>query len=151
MFKKKRKRYLPHDPNMILEKTIVEDNNTIIEQPVTVEALNLQPPITMEEGCGGSSGFHSVSSQSPVGQPKEDFKERQTQFNSIVQKMEEETAIVLDRLTSLQASRNKIEVSIPKANTETEVEMIVKSGTNTTESLSQPIDSCVTMQAQLNR
>ena len=136
MFKKKRKRYLPHDPNMILEKTIVEDNNTIIEQPVTVEALNLQPPMTMEEGCGGSSGFHSVSSQSPV-QPKEDFKERQTQFNSIVQKMEEETAIVLDRLTSLQASRNKIEVSLPKI--------------NTTESLSQPIDSCVTMQAQLNR
>ena len=90
----------------------------------------------MEEGCGGSSGFHSVSSQSPV-QPKEDFKERQTQFNSIVQKMEEETAIVLDRLTSLQASRNKIEVSLPKI--------------NTTESLSQPIDSCVTMQAQLNR
>ena len=83
MFKKKRKRYLPHDPNMILEKTIVEDNDTVIEQPVTVEALNLQPPITMEEGCGGSSGFHSVSSQSPV-QPKEDFKERQTQFNSIV-------------------------------------------------------------------
>ena len=81
------------------------------------------------------SGFHSVSSQSPV-QPKEDFKERQTQFNSIVQKMEEETAIVLDRLTSLQASRNKIEVSVPKTNTE---------------SLSQPIDSCVTMQAQLNR
>ena len=51
--------------------------------------------------------------------------------------MEEETAIVLDRLTSLQASRNKIEVSLPKI--------------NTTESLSQPIDSCVTMQAQLNR
>ena len=42
MFKKKRKRYLPHDPNMILEKTIVEDNDTVIEQPVTVEALNLQ-------------------------------------------------------------------------------------------------------------
>ena len=50
--------------------------------------------------------------------------------------MEEENNAVLERLTSLQASRNKIEVTIPKTNTE---------------SLSQPIDSCVTMQAQLNR
>ena len=48
MFKKKRKRYLPHDPNMILERTIADD--TIDEQPVTVEALNLQPPIVVEEG-----------------------------------------------------------------------------------------------------
>ena len=115
---------------MILETTIDESIN---EQPVTVEALNFQPQVLVEEGC--SSGFHSVSSQSPV-QPKEDLKERQTQFNSILQKMEEENNAVLERLTSLQASRNKIEVTIPKTNTE---------------SLSQPIDSCVTMQAQLNR
>ena len=49
--------------------------------------------------------------------------------------MEEENAAVLERLTSLQASRNKIEVDLPKTN----------------ETLSQPIDSCVAMQAQLNR
>jgi len=61
-------RYLPHDPQMVLENTF---NETIDELPVTVEALNL-PPIpandygSVEQAC--SSGFHSVSSnsQSPI-------------------------------------------------------------------------------------
>ena len=151
--RKFRKRYLPHDPNMILESTIINES-TIMEQPVTIEALNLPPNLAMEqvEACC-SSGFHSVSStsQSPVQNEKNDFKERQTQFNSILQTIEKENSAVLERLTSLQASRNKIESNIhgngPKAN------VIIPEACpeSESESLTQPIENCVAMQAQLNR
>ena len=157
LFKKKerKRRYLPHDPEMVLEQTV---NETIDEQPVTVEALNLHPMIqknlvSAETPC--SSGFHSVSStsNSPVQQnsgnagsaAKLDNEEKQ-KFNSILQVIEKENTAVLERLTSLQASRNKIErdeVQIKKSSQPME--------SNPTESLTQPIDSCVAMQAQLNR
>ena len=68
LFKKKerKRRYLPHDPEMVLEQTV---NETIDEQPVTVEALNLHPMIqknlvSAETPC--SSGFHSVSFYLPL-------------------------------------------------------------------------------------
>ena len=158
LFKKKpiKRRYLPHDPEMVLDKTI---NETIDEQPVTVEALNLHPMIqknlvSAETPC--SSGFHSVSStsNSPVNQQNSSNQklasvdnEEKLKFNSILQVIEKENTAVLERLTSLQASRNKIE-------REAENQEILKKTqveTNPTESLTQPIDSCVAMQAQLNR
>ena len=44
-----RTRYLPHDPQMILENTL---NETMDEQPVTVEALNLPPLPANDFGSG---------------------------------------------------------------------------------------------------
>ena len=180
-----RRRYLPHDPDMILEATVVADDD-IIEEPITAEAMNLHPlvrqPNNVEEGC--SSGFHSVSStsQSPVDLPaakakavveepfkepltkdKEDGvrKEKQNQLSSILQKMEEENAAVLERLTTLQASRNKITNSSVNQKTSTNDSVVkdcrvnqnsaVSPGQDQTLMLSQPIDSCVAMQAQLDR
>ena len=46
-----RTRYLPHDPQMVLENTF---NETIEEQPVTVEALNLPPIPANDYGSGMS-------------------------------------------------------------------------------------------------
>ena len=43
-----RARYLPHDPKMVLENTF---NETVDEQPMTVEALNF-PPIPNDYGSG---------------------------------------------------------------------------------------------------
>ena len=62
--------------------------------------------------------------------------------------IEKENTAVLERLTSLQASRNKIESNIQQKPSLdlNEVEIAENQ-----ESLSQPIDSCVAMQAQLNR
>ena len=103
--------------------------------------MNLHPMLAQnlaqlnaETPC--SSGFHSVSSSSnsPVQNQNgssakidEDTKEKQTQLNSILQVIEKENVKVLERLTSLQASRNKIESDVVK-----------KAETNT-ESLTQPI------------
>ena len=42
-------RYLPHDPQMVLENTF---NETIDELPVTVEALNLPPIPANDYGSG---------------------------------------------------------------------------------------------------
>jgi hypothetical protein len=177
LFKRKplKRRYLPHDPNMILD-------DTMDEQPITAEALNLhpfknQPNIVVTAGLTGSaeeacsSGFHSVSSTStsPVNinhenQVKpaepEELKKRQTQLNSILLRMEKENAAVLERLTTLQESRNKIKPVSAETPSATEVAAAVKPVVETTEttlsqqqpeSLSQPIDSCVAMQTQLNR
>ena len=108
-------------------------------------------PITVE-AC--SSGFHSVSSnsQSPViqNEKKSDLKEQKTQFNSILMTIEKENTAVLERLTSLQASRNKIESNIQQKQSYSNEPEAVAVADNQ-ESLSQPIDSCVAMQAQLNR
>ena len=116
------------------------------EQPVPVEAMNLHPVLAQnlanmnaETPC--SSGFHSVSSSSnsPVQNGQngqngtkidEDTKEKQTILNSIVQVIEKENVKVLERLTSLQASRNKIESDV------------VKKAEANTESLTQPIGKC---------
>ena len=123
------KRYLPHDPQMILEQTL---NETLVEQPMKVEDLNFPPNLqNLENNEICSSGFHSVSSNSPTIQT-DDFKERQTQFNSILRTIEKENCAVLERLTSLQNStRDK---KLQKEDNEV-----------------LPIDNCVTMQAQLNR
>ena len=109
---------------------------------------------TVEQAC--SSGFHSVSSnsQSPIIQndkKSSDLKEQKTQFDSILMTIEKENTAVLERLTSLQASRNKIESNIQQkspshSNNEVEIVEIENQA-----SLLQPIDSCVAMQAQLNR
>ena len=110
---------------------------------------------TVEQAC--SSGFHSVSSnsQSPIIQNDKkpsDLKEQKTQFDSILMTIEKENTAVLERLTSLQASRNKIESNIQHkkspshSNNEVEIVEIENQA-----SLLQPIDSCVAMQAQLNR
>ena len=110
---------------------------------------------TVEPAC--SSGFHSVSSnsQSPIIQndkKSSDLKEQKTQFDSILMTIEKENTAVLERLTSLQASRNKIESNIQHkkspshSNNEVEIVEIENQA-----SLLQPIDSCVAMQAQLNR
>ena len=66
--------------------------------------------------------------------------------------IEKENTAVLERLTSLQASRNKIESNIQKekpSHYSNEPETVAVADNQ--ESLSQPIDSCVAMQAQLNR
>ena len=142
LFKKKerKRRYLPHDPEMVLEQTV---NETIDEQPVTVEALNLHPMIqknlvSAETPC--SSGFHSVSStsNSPVqqGAAKLDNEEKQ-KFNSILQVIEKENTAVLERLTSLQASRNKIERDNQEVQIKKSSQQVLES--NPTESLTQPI------------
>ena len=142
LFKKKerKRRYLPHDPEMVLEQTV---NETIDEQPVTVEALNLHPMIqknlvSAETPC--SSGFHSVSStsNSPVqqGAAKLDNDEKQ-KFNSILQVIEKENTAVLERLTSLQASRNKIERDNQEVQIKKSSQQVLES--NPTESLTQPI------------
>ncbi len=193
-----RRRYMPHDPKMILEDTVIPEDD-IIEEPITVEAMNLHPmvrqPNSVEEGC--SSGFHSVSSssQSPIDNvdgaasktatpefkiPKPvikekaggDRKEQQNQLSSILQKMEEENAAVLERLTTLQNSKNKINSNLNSAtdNHANPEKAVVEQNENdsgdaikenagpespgqdqTTLMLSQPIDSCVAMQAQLDR
>ena len=142
LFKKKerKRRYLPHDPEMVLEQTV---NETIDAQPVTVEALNLHPMIqknlvSAETPC--SSGFHSVSStsNSPVqqGAAKLDNDEKQ-KFNSILQVIEKENTAVLERLTSLQASRNKIERDNQEVQIKKSSQQVLES--NPTESLTQPI------------
>ena len=145
LFKKKerKRRYLPHDPEMVLEQTV---NETIDEQPVTVEALNLHPMIqknlvSAETPC--SSGFHSVSStsNSPVQQQSEkaaklDNEEKQ-KFNSILQVIEKENTAVLERLTSLQASRNKIERDNQEVQIKKSSQQVLEN--NPTESLTQPI------------
>ena len=142
LFKKKerKRRYLPHDPEMVLEQTV---NETIDEQPVTVEALNLHPMIqknlvSAETPC--SSGFHSVSStsNSPVqqGAAKLDNEEKQ-KFNSILQVIEKENTAVLERLTSLQASRNKIERDNQEVQIKKSSQQVLEN--NPTESLTQPI------------
>ena len=47
-------RYLPHDPQMVLENTF---NETIDELPVTVEALNLPPIPANDYGSGTYNYF----------------------------------------------------------------------------------------------
>ena len=97
----------------------------------------------------------SSNSQSPVIQndkKSSDLKEQKTQFNSILMTIEKENTAVLERLTSLQASRNKIESNIQQKPSQYANGTVPEiSADNNQESLSQPIDSCVAMQAQLNR
>lgn len=149
LFRRKplQRRYLPHDPTFGIG--LPQEKSPFPEKLHSMEMQAMQPNVVniqahQEEAC--SSGFHSVSSSShsPVGeepklaQNKDVEEDRQDQLNSILMHMERENAAVLERLTHLQSSKP----TTPKS---------PRQKVDNTNLLSQPIDSCVAMQAQLDR